>query len=51
MFYLLFFELVLFEEYVLRDWKGMYEDFIGLILKIEKYWVNKDGENLFELWK
>ncbi|MCM3020429.1 hypothetical protein M3582_20290 [Priestia megaterium] len=48
-FYSMFPEPASFEEYVPSDWKGMYEDFTGLIPKIEKYWVNKDGENLFEL--
>jgi len=48
-FYLLFPEPASFEEYVPSGWKGTYEDFTGLIPKIEKYWVNKDGENLLEL--
>ncbi|MED3916469.1 hypothetical protein [Priestia megaterium] len=48
-FYSMFPEPASFEEYVPSDWKGMYEDFTDLIPKIEKYWVNKDGENLFEL--
>ncbi|MDT0145800.1 hypothetical protein Q9R38_04745 [Priestia aryabhattai] len=48
-FYSLFPEPASFEEYVPRDWKGMYENFTALIPETEKYWVNKDGESLFEL--
>ena len=48
-FYSLFPEPASFKEYVPSDWEGTYEDFTGLIPEIEKYWVNKDGENLFEL--
>ena len=48
-FYSLFPEPASFEEYVPSDWKGMYEDFTGLIPETEKYWVNKDGESLFEV--
>lgn len=48
-FYSLFPEPVSFEEYVPSDWKGTYEDFTALIPETEKYWINKDGESLFEL--
>ncbi|QTL47245.1 hypothetical protein [Priestia aryabhattai] len=48
-FYSLFPEPTSFEEYVPSDWKETYEDFTALIPEKEKYWVNKDGENLFEL--
>ncbi|WP_407728114.1 hypothetical protein ACJMCD_13580 [Priestia megaterium] len=48
-FYSLFPEPASFEEYVPSDWKGTYEDFTGLIPETEKYWVNKDGESLFEV--
>ncbi|MED3864404.1 hypothetical protein [Priestia megaterium] len=48
-FYSLFPEPASFEEYVPSDWKGTYEDFTALILETEKYWINKDGESLFEL--
>ncbi|MED3942575.1 hypothetical protein [Priestia megaterium] len=48
-FYSLFPEPALFEEYVSSDWKGTYEDFTALIPETEKYWINKDGESLFEL--
>ena len=48
-FYSLFPEPASFEEYVPSDWKGTYEDFTALIPETEKYWINKDGESLFEL--
>ncbi|AUO14388.1 hypothetical protein [Priestia megaterium] len=48
-FYSLFPEPASFEEYIPRDWKGTYEDFTALVPEIEKYWVNKDGESLFEV--
>jgi hypothetical protein len=48
-FYSLFPEPPSFEEYIPRDWKGTYEDFTALVPEIEKYWVNKDGESLFEV--
>lgn len=48
-FYSLFPEPASFEEYVPSDWKGTYEDFTALVPEIEKYWVNKDGESLFEV--
>ncbi|GAB1807358.1 hypothetical protein [Priestia megaterium] len=48
-FYSLFPEPASFEEYIPRDRKGTYEDFTALVPEIEKYWVNKDGESLFEV--
>ncbi|MGG4385513.1 hypothetical protein ABEX08_26250 [Priestia megaterium] len=48
-FYSLFPEPASFEEYVPSDWKRTYEDFTALIPETEKYWINKDGESLFEL--
>ncbi|MGG2088105.1 hypothetical protein ABFY59_14065 [Priestia aryabhattai] len=48
-FYSLFPEPASFEEYIPSDWKGTYEDFTALIPETEKYWINKDGESLFEL--
>jgi len=48
-FYSMFPEPASFEEYVPSDWKGTYKDFTALIPETEKYWVNKDGESLFEV--
>lgn len=48
-FYSLFPEPASFEEYIPSDWKGTYEDFTALIPETEKYWINKDGESLFEV--
>ncbi|CJG57253.1 Uncharacterised protein [Streptococcus pneumoniae] len=48
-FYSMFPEPASFEEYVPSGCKGMYKDFTALIPETEKYWVNKDGESLFEV--
>ncbi|ANF97581.1 hypothetical protein [Paenibacillus bovis] len=37
-----------FEEYVPKDWKGSYENFLNKIPSQEKYWI-LDGKDIFKL--
>lgn len=38
-----------YENYVPKDWIGIYEDFTELIPTSEKYWINKFNNNLLLL--
>ncbi|RAP17506.1 hypothetical protein C2W64_04757 [Brevibacillus laterosporus] len=44
--YSLYSEPASYEDYVPNNWKGVYEDFLFVIDRKEKYWYNENGINM-----
>lgn len=42
MFFLLYFELLFFENYIFDYWIGICEDFISYICEQDRYWIIDD---------